>query len=169
MSQAMDAILKTSGFQELRQVPQISKDCITATILRNPIERFISAYIMIITDQRHNKDSIFRNARLTPETLERFIGLLEKRFFDGHLRPQVDFLPVKIDLYLIQERIDKDIKKIPVSIPKEFTPKGKLTKINAQDPRNKKLVRSQLTPKLIKRLKAIYKEDFELYARAISL
>ena len=160
MSQAMDTILRTKGFNSLSMVPSDAINCHKTTILRNPTDRFISAYVMIITDERHNKDSIFKNASLTKENLKAFIGMLEKRFFDGHLRPQVDYLPMKMDKYLIQEKIGKEL---PLGAPQEFYKNNKLIKINAQSTKDKKLVKSQLDKTLLNKLNKIYAEDWKLY------
>lgn len=155
MSQTMQTELEHRGFREIPQLP--SGKFTKIAIIRNPIDRFISAYIMLIKDFRHNKDlPVFKNAQLTPQTLKNFINLLEKRFFNGHLRSQVSFLPQEMDFYIIQEDLEKTPKNTPFPL-KDLPIK------NPQDNKDKQLIKGQLNKTLINKLKKIYKQDFELY------
>lgn len=93
----------------------------TFVVLRNPLERVISAYYEVL--RGNNPDNIYNTAGdkkfvLLNNDLDRFECLLdeivEHGFFDGHLKPQNYFVTdesgkeIKIDNYLFFETITQE-------------------------------------------------------------
>lgn len=152
MSQSISRFLEANGFRGGIDFPEDELDhYFKFTILRNPIERFISAYTML---------SVFGidGHKIDKPTLKTIIhNLLTGYYSDRHYNPQAMHLPCEMDIYLRMEKIKKDFKKLP------FPLTTKLQHINPQTKKHE--VKKLLDRKLINKLKQIYKEDFELYGK----
>ncbi len=128
MSSSVAKLIVKNGGQYLSEMRE---GCFKFTILREPIERFISGCIM-----------------MKVKDVKEFINT--DSFTNNHVKPQHKFLPMKMNLYLIFERLTE----LPFGVPEHN---------HKSDPKEKAKIRKQLTQKLTKKLKEIYKEDYKLY------
>lgn len=157
----LDTLHHSGEFKALPQPPSDMMKCFKFAVVRDPIDRFISTYLMILGVKTHNKTSPFKNGKMSPQVLDDFIGMLSKSFFDGHLKPQTEYLPIKMDFYLDFAHLDRDFnilkKKIGIT--------GSLPHKNTTLALGREIVEDWMTKARINKLKTIYKEDFKLYAQ----
>ena len=152
-------------------------------ILRNPVQRFVSAYIEVLS--RYNPDRewpiILNNRRFLKISdsiakFECFIDELGGTYFDQHLQKQIWFLSgfdqkiFKVDFVLEMESLARDWAQLAKR--KEIDPEFRLThKRPCQNPGLKQALLAHIkTNHTIERqLMQLYKEDVELYHNPAAL
>lgn len=119
-------------------------------IIRDPFERLLSGYIELWyrRKKRIKELPLKDNLGLIPV----FIKRLRESFFDPHIVPQTQFLPVEMDLYLILEHLEEDYKKLGWNNKLFF----------GYSKEGKEELREHFL-KHIDTIREIYHKDFELY------
>ena len=146
----------------------------TFTVLREPIERVVSAYYEVIRGNRPGNiyNTVIGKSFISMNTEpEGFIAFLEdigeNGFFDAHLKPQAYFLtdekgqPVHIDHYLFFDNIVEDYTKLCSHFGAEY----KLPDINgfAKGTKKQLLEYIKKDKNILKLLDNLYKDDIMLY------
>lgn len=138
-----------------KPLPDDWQDCWKFAIFREPIDRFISAYLTRCLYSPGYQQEDYTSTRVIRE-------ILIKKDFDIHLEPQTKFLPVRMDYYAIFERIEKDWKVIQRKTGLPFP-----NRIQVMDTKLKEKIGRSLTPDLIQLVKDLYKEDLHKYEQIL--
>ena len=161
-SRSMRAAARYNGGVSVKSGKVSDKDKFTFTIIRNPLERFISGYYELWHRRnRHYLQEI--PVEENKPLLDYFIDHMYKtgRFIDPHIAPQVYFFKYHIHRFLIFEKLNQHYESLfyhlkwkqPITLPFEKS-KGSW---------KKKVIKSFLTDKQIDILYDIYKDDWRLY------
>jgi hypothetical protein len=163
MSSTIVDQLTTQEWKCIATLPPDWKDCYKFTMLREPIDRFVSGYITVVIRDLPWKEMAWD----TEEVMLKFLKELKKRnravsghrdCLNYHVATQVSFLPVKMDYYAIQEELPESWEDIFATTGLRI-PGSK----NVRDKETKDKIRALLTPKILKIIKKIYKKDIKLY------
>lgn len=140
------------------------------TVLREPISRFVSAYLEILVranDSPKTKDKKFFQM---PESIDRFtefVSEIERDNYDAHVEHQHFYLYDHEDKALPFYRIlnFSDLKNDFDQLKSDLNLKENLIHINEKSLNRKKFVYSYLQedPTLLDRIKSIYKRDILIY------
>lgn len=161
-------------------------DLITLCIIRHPLERIISIYFYLLRDEdygfsdQHPTDVIrqsdfFLNRENIEESFKQFIEQINgKNFFSAVTLPQVQFLRDRsleiedIDEIFVQEFLDHDFESFKTKYNLDKAP---LSHANTSCAKSSKQIAELLIKdvELRKKVQHIYKEDYELYEKAINL
>ena len=106
----------------------------TLTVLRNPLDRFISGYIEVCKratgDSPKTLEKQFYWMRNSKRRFLAFLDEIELDFFDAHIEPQEHYLTdyngkfIHCDFYLIMENLEEEFRnmcrKLNIDIPLRF-------------------------------------------------
>lgn len=143
------------------------KDYKKFTVLRNPINRVVSAFFEVIKRPINAKDKEFFTRFSDTKRFEGFIDEVEKEFFDVHTRPQTWFLTnrntnkfIDMDYYLSFESLSEDFAKMNSELDLGF----ELIHLNQKDKKKELEILNYLKTNehLLEKVKRIYKDDFNL-------
>lgn len=172
-TQTIKSLLQPFGYRSEKYFEGL-EDYFIFTTLRNPYERFISAFIeasMATFKKRWNKGYLFTNK----EHWEKFVKSIElceqNDFWNIHLKPQIYFLTrkksmINIDLYMIIEKLDRDIKKLNSNL--NLNLKSTYGHICSYiDLKRFLKIGLAKHKRLINKINKIYQKDWELYKKYI--
>jgi hypothetical protein len=135
---------------------------INFTVIRNPFTRIISSYNEVLKLRVDTGEAVsitkslpFYKISDPQRRFEQFIDDIKNNLYDIHLKPQSLFIEdADIDVYLRFEHLKMDLKnKLNINLPH-------LSNLNSSS--KNKLI---LTGSVKKKIKEMYKEDFELYKK----
>jgi len=155
----------------MENLPDARKNYRKFTIIREPLNRFISAvFESFKRTETPPKLMQLKTVKNPPEVINKYLTILEEDgFIEVHTAPQIGFLYSKkgelfdFDRILIFENLTADFNKMC----SDFGIKKDLKKKNVGD---KKKIQATLeaikkNPKIIERIKILYQEDFEFYEK----
>jgi len=153
---------------------KLSEQAVKFSVLRNPIDRCVSAYIEVI--KRVTVDcleTIRKPFYKIPEGKARFVGFLDeietRGFWENHAQPQTFYLSnnqeelIDLDYIFIFEKLREGLDKMAEETGKNLTPKREWF----HSPEHKQMVHSYLDEDIKSRIKQIYKKDWDLYEKAL--
>jgi len=136
------------------------------TVVRNPLDRFVSAYLEVI--KRGSRDTLEYQFYMDKEqdpigALRQFVRLMETCTYDEHVVPQVAYLDgMKVDLYLDFAFLSEDLEKLRPLLKTERVLERRNTTLQDKKRPIKTLL---LTSGLWDEIKHIYADDIALYER----
>ena len=161
------------------------KGLIKLCVIRNPIDRLISAYLYLLRledngfPEKHpthltEKTDFYLYQEDPIKSFHLFLLDLDGRnFYDAVTYPQVNFLADRgltifdIDEIFIQENIEKDFAKFQ----EKYGIEGNFPTDNFGDEKKKKIIQEYIetNPHIEDKIKYLYSEDFKLYDQANEL
>jgi hypothetical protein len=158
-----------SNFNELKDEKKYD-DYTMFTILRNPLERFVSGYLEVMLRGRQHDDTFKREFFRIKNDVERFkvfVNEVENDLYDSHIERQWYFVSdetgenvnSRIDVFLIFEKLRNDIKKLNLSVALMHL------NVHSQDQKIKILNYLKQDTVLCDRINQIFAKDWELYRK----
>ena len=145
------------------------------TFLRDPVTRAVSAYQQVSMILESKGPTLPEHAFATmddsPARFTAFVQQIEKRAWDGHVRPQSHFLSgISLDFYGRVETLQRGLALVfdtlglgacPI-LPVRYSREGRKTQLNY----SRFLVdHEQLPPPMLARIRQIYRDDIDLIRR----
>lgn len=146
---------------------------ITFTVIRNPIDRFISGYSEVLKCRNdgpcdYTRSLPFYNMKdpdLKIQRFKTFLSNVEDNLYDEHIKPQVYYLgDVKVDYYLSLENLENDVNAMLVE--NGFEPLNFERRWNT-GLKDKQIYKDFImsNENILSKIKMMYKDDFELYEK----
>lgn len=188
-SSSIKRALEPVGFRRSQEYSD-SNGYFSFTVIREPIDRFVSGFLTVISNETSRKQSggeyhnfLFQYSEIEP-LLKGFIRQIEIfGFFDDHILPQkytisdVNGMLHKIDAFILFERLQKDFVMLKNMIVENielqhvnkideyrYFPLKRDSSLSSIKEKIKDLICKDKTPySLFDKLKRLYIEDFMLY------
>lgn len=155
---------------------ELPNDTVKFSVLRNPVDRCVSAYIEVIKRATVDcKETIDKPFYRISESKKRFISFLDEietnGFWENHAQPQTFYLTnsdgslIDLDYIFIFEDLQNGLNRMAEETGKQLLPKREWF----HSPQQKKSVHDYIDSDIEERIKRIYKLDWELYEKTILL
>ena len=147
-------------------------DYFKIVFLRNPLERFLSAYQEVSMryemGEIQAEDRLFLNIRDSETRIHYFLESVERENWDDHLMTQSSFLSgVRVDKYYTVDNINQDMADLHERLNLQFD--GSVPVYRSRNQRSsvhgysKYLWKSEhLSPNTVDVIRRVYAEDFDL-------
>ena len=130
------------------------------TIIRNPIDRFVSGFLEVCALTMPKKFEI------SGKSMIKFIDDLKEHFFNIHILPQVHFVSnsdgelIDLDYWILFDNLEEEYYEMCENIS---LPRTKLRKDRPTLDSKKDNVIKHMTPEIKDMVISVYKDDWELY------
>jgi hypothetical protein len=164
------------GVRQLQPNERLPDGCLHFAVLRDPIDRVLSAYHEVsfradIHDD-YLPDAAFVSMAEGPARFSSYLDEIERGPWDGHVLSQALIIEaLRIDEFASVEHLQTDISRILKMCDITDISTLRLLRSGAErikhGYRKHYVVRSDLTPAFASRIRQLYAEDVELYERQI--
>ena len=154
--------------------PEIRRAYLTFAVLRDPVDRALSAYQEVSFRAERRPGYLAEAAFLSfpdgPARFGAFLDEVERGPWDGHVKSQSHILAgVRVDAWGCVESLQTDLERILARVGVDAIPPLERhrprSQLIARRPGALDLRREHLGPELVSRIRSIYREDAELYRR----
>tara|TARA_R110000824_G_scaffold41086_1_gene122563 strand:- start:1226 stop:1831 length:606 start_codon:yes stop_codon:yes gene_type:complete len=152
------------------QNPSVLQENKVVTIIREPLDRFISGYLEILIRTHDCPKTLEKDFYYIKSEPQRFLGFIKeihKGFFDAHAEPQLFYLTdennkiIKLDeIWLLKNTNEKMSRLFEKQITKKTNYKPIDDKKNYKDFLNS-------DPRLVGLIENLYKQDIQFYNKQI--